>query len=501
MRELADLMNDALAERSGSLADLPVAQVGERLHRKVRFRRARRHTLEAGGATAACAVLGVATWFGANGSRQEPAPAVSPTASSTPTPSPSAAPSSTPTSAPVADDILGLPPTYALPAGLLEQTTPGWVLGIYASLPADFGEIEPGVDAVPNGAVNTVVLASPTGDLYRVVDLPEDTGVSLLRWDAGATTAVVRIDWAGDLGQGVEQRAVLDLVTGELTPTDLGLTGSDVFPNQYVGQAADGAELWTQAASTDAIVSDLFRVAGDGSPPEPVGLVGYQWLLDPTGRWLVSNVPSGISAAEPFALLDVVDGGATEVAYGVPGQACEMVGWLDPGELLAYCLDAADLGDGGYDPDEVHDPASLHAAYYRIEVASGGASATLLSRPSAGEPRPQTWHGGWAGPGTVAFTGTPDPVNDSGCADEAYLWTGTTLRPADIDPGATTFTFRSGQPLLVASDSGCDDTWTPVELRSYDAITGTTTLLAGVPAPTTEVPEWLSGLSSWVPAG
>ncbi|KQR17201.1 hypothetical protein ASF78_07830 [Cellulomonas sp. Leaf334] len=494
-------MNDALAERSGSLTDLPVAQVGDRLHRKVRFRRARRHTLEAGGATAAVAVLGTTTWLGLNGTRDEPAPAVSPTASSTPVPSPSLTPTPAPTSTPtpVADDILGLPPTYALPAGLLEQTTPGWVLGIYRSVSTDFLELEPGLDGVPNGAVNTVVLASPTGDLYRVVDLPEDMGVSLLRWEAGATTAVVRIDWDGDLGQGVEPRAVLDLVTGELTPTALGLEGSDLFPNEYVGQAADGVELWTEGASTDSIVSELYRVPGAGSAPQSVGLVGFRWLLDPTGRWLVTNVPSGISAAEPFALVDVVDGGRTEVDYGVPGQSCEVVGWLDPGELLAYCLDA---GDPGYEPDEVQDPASLNAAYYRVEVSPAGSTTTLLSRPAAGEPRPWTWEGGWAGPGTLAVVGTLSGVNDpSSCAADAYVWTGTSLRPTGIDPGETMFTFRSGQPLLVASQSGCTEMSTPVELRSYAAASGTTTLLAPAPPPTAEVPEWLSGLESWVPAG
>ena len=158
---------------------------------------------------AACAVLGATTWFGVNTFRQEPAPAVSPTAS--PSPSPTPTPSSTPTPTPsprrpVADEILGLPPTYALPAGGFEQTTPGWVLGIYGSLSTDFLEIEGGVDAVPNGVVNTVVLASPTGDLYRVLDLPDDMGVSLLRWEAGSTTAVVRS--AGTVTWGRASRPV-----------------------------------------------------------------------------------------------------------------------------------------------------------------------------------------------------------------------------------------------------------------------------------------------------
>ena len=152
MRDLADLMNDALTERAGSLADLPTAQVGDRLHRRVRFRRARRHTLEAGGATAACAVLGATAWFGVNGFRQEPVPAVSPTVS-TPAPSPSASPSQppSPSATPVAvtDEHPG-PPADLPDAGRAAGTDDaGWVLGIYRSTPADYSSDEPRFDERP----------------------------------------------------------------------------------------------------------------------------------------------------------------------------------------------------------------------------------------------------------------------------------------------------------------------------------------------------------------
>ena len=49
---------------------------------------------------------------------------------------------------------------------------------------------------------------------------------------------------------------------------------------------------------------------------------------------------------------------------------------------------------------------------------------------------------------------------------------GATLRPTGMDPGETIFRFRSGQPLLVESTSGCSGTETPVELRSFDAASG-----------------------------
>ena len=228
-----------------------------------------------------------------------------------------------------------------------------------------------------------------------------------------------------------------------------------------MGVAAGGVELWSVSTSTDAMTSDIYRVV-DGEAPQLVGGGGYQWLLDPTGRWMASNVPSAsVDQVEPFALLDVVDGGSTEISYGVPGQSCQVVGWLDPGEILAYCLDV-----GYTDIDGILDPASVHAAYYRIGVATGGSSTTLLSRPATGDPRPWTWRGGWAGSGTLAFVGTLGGVNDpGGCAEDTYLWTGTTLRPLGMDPGETIFRLRSGRPLLIESQSGCSGTSTPPSPR------------------------------------
>ena len=96
-------------------------------------------------------------------------------------------------------------------------------------------------DGVTDVVAHTVVLASPEGDLYRVVDLPADLNVSLLRWDAGSTTAVVRVDGERGTSQAVAERAVLDLVSGAVTPTELGLEGGGSYGHYYLGQAADGA--------------------------------------------------------------------------------------------------------------------------------------------------------------------------------------------------------------------------------------------------------------------
>ena len=89
----------------------------------------------------------------------------------------------------VLDEIPGLPPTQAMPPGLLERTTQGWVLTIYRSTPSNPSSDDDIYETDP--VVHTVVLVSPTGDRYRVADLPLDTRVHLLSWDAGGTTALV----------------------------------------------------------------------------------------------------------------------------------------------------------------------------------------------------------------------------------------------------------------------------------------------------------------------
>jgi len=499
-RDLADLMQASVHAREESISDLePSAGALAGTVRAIRRRRAVRHSFQGVGAAAVALAVAGGSWLVLEDTDPPipavtPSPAVTPTPSMTPSPSvtPSSAPtpSATSTAAPVAyDEILGLPPTRPLPPGLLERSTPGWVLAVYQSVTvADMqSTYESGDPALP--VVNTVVLVSPAGELYRVVDLPLRTDLSILRWEAGTTTAVVSVRSSDDPGLTEASRVVLDLTSGELTPTDLGLFSSEVYGNQYVGEAADGAELWTEAASTDAIVSNLYRVADDGGAPQLVGEVGGPWLLDPTGRWLVSDM-TGTAAAEPLALLDVVNGGRVDLSYGVPGQDCELVGWLDPGRLLAFCVD----------PDTSQtDSAAAHAAYYRIDVGPDGATATLLKQLGASDPHPTDggFSGEWAGSGAVAFAGAVGAL-DSECADDTYVWTGSSAVATSIAPGNSVFEIAPGEPLLVASTfGGCSGDIRAATLRSYDTGLGTSTVLAPEPA-TTGVQEWAVGLLTWV---
>ena len=319
------------------------------------------------------------------------------------------------------DEIPGLPPTRALPPGLLEQTTPGWVLTIYRSEPAGVEEAT-GVDSLPPAVAHTVVLVSPSGERYRVADLPHDMGVSLLRWTAGSSTAVVTVDWSGDLGKGSSTAAVLDLVTGEITWTELPFDALDAYTPQYIGEAADGAELWADGASTDATVSQVYRVTDDGA--QELGLVGDEWLLDPSRRWLAADANIDLDT-NTVHLIDVIGGEHVEHDFGVAGQRCDVVGWLDPGQLLAFCVDDS-LAVG-----EPVDPVTAHASWYRIDVSLSAATATLLARLGPSDPHPfRTWDGGWAASGVVAFSGATGDIGDPyQCAEDAYLWTGTAAVP------------------------------------------------------------------------
>jgi hypothetical protein len=368
-----------------------------------------------------------------------------------------------------------------MPPGLLQQTTPGWVLAIYRTTE---GERDP--DRDPVIVRNTVVLVSPAGESYRVLELPTDQWAELLRWEAGSTTAVV-----GMFGHGQPTdaaRAVLDLESGVLTPTELGLGTTELYANYYQGQAADGAELWTVVTGSDAFTSDVYRVT-ENADPELVGMIGLDGLLDPSRRWLVSNVPS-TEPVEPFALLDVVDGSRTEHSYGVPGQDCDVVGWLDPGQLLAFCLDA------GYREAGIADPVAAHAAYYRIDVSPSAATPTLLARLGPSDPRPQTWRGGWAAPGTLAFGATSAGLDDLvSCPEAVYLWSGQEAVLTAIPHGARSYSVDSGLPLPSSSATGCEGD--PETLQSFDPSTGASTVLAPEPLPAGDG-TGATGVASWV---
>ena len=207
----------------------------------------------------------------------------------------------------------------------------------------------------------------------------------------------------------------------------------------------------------------------------------------------MSNAPPDTFEDEPdpFALLDVVNGGRTDVPFGVPGQDCDAVGWLDPGQLLAFCLDVGSVEAG------IRDAAEAHAAYYRIDVDGTATSATLLVRLGPSEPWPWRWDGAWAAPGNVAFTAETTELGDVTGCDGPYLWNGSTVVPIDAPRGTEVFAHASGRVFLDGSTDGCSGGATPRSLAAYDIETEASTVILPPPSPTSDVPVWAFGLSSW----
>ncbi|MBO9556509.1 hypothetical protein [Cellulomonas sp.] len=477
-RDLIDLMHADVAARERSIAGTqPGHGVVAGVVRRVRRKRAVRHTLQSAGALVVVVALGGASWFGLRG-HETPEPAHTPT----PSVSPTTAPTPSPTSAPaVLDEIPGLPPTQALPPGLLQQTTPGWVLTIYRSEPLNYDTYGQAAPAL----VHTVVLVFPAGERYRVVDLPVEAAVSILRWDAGDATAVVNVEWMQEGGTGGSPRAVLDLTSGALTPTPVGVGDADGGPF-YQGVAADGAELWSDGLGSADEPTDLYRRTDDGAV-EQVGKVGYPMHLDPTGRRMVSVVGS---SHDRFALLDVVDGGRSELDFGVPGRWCDLVGWADAGSLLATCADP--------EPDAADYPARPNSTLVRVEVSGGATHATELKRYADDEPDPSSW-GGVASSGAYAAFTTVERGVDA-CAAGIAAWDGGAVVPIQGVTGQSYHLAAVAGLLYVESAPSCQEAVAST-LTAYDPGSGTSVVLAPVPAPTADVQGWMAGLTTWAVAG
>ncbi|GEK23097.1 hypothetical protein [Cellulomonas xylanilytica] len=449
-----------------------------RVVRSVRRRRTQRHAVQSVVGVAAAGAVGVAGWAGLSRvSPPTPADTPSPSVSTTPSPTSTTTPTPTPTPTVPQEEIVGLPPTRPMPPGMLEQTTAGWVLAIYQSTPGPAGDpVEP--------LVNSVVLASPAGELYRVVDLPLDLGVELVRWDPGSTTALVRVLSPGDSAPAISVRSVLDLTTGEIQHDDRGFP-SDTY---YQGTTATGAELWAQSIATDAVASELYSVQGDGTPAL-LGVIGYAMALDPTGRRVVT--PEGTFSKTSFSLIDVVAGGQTVHEYGLPGTMCDPVGWLDPDAFLAYC---ADTNDG-----DLATNAAAHPAWYRVDVGGASPTTTFLGAADPAELRPQAWSGTWISSGVIAFDGSTETLRGwTGCNDNPYLWQAGSVTPLRGENDTAGRMSSHGGLLYAELWTACDDDGPPGHVSTLAGSRWTDLLPA--PSPTVEVPEWLWGVGSWVVA-
>ena len=284
----------------------------------------------------------------------------------------------------------------------------------------------------------------------------------------------------GDLGQDIEPRAVLDLVTGELTPTDLRLDDERVLEEKR--RTAPSSGRWRRAPTGPRRTSSGSSTGARRSWWAPSGLSrcsirpGDDGVRRPLGhgRHGRPGRPARRDRRRPHR--DRLRGS---------GQSFEIVGWSSPA--------APGVLPGRRDlSGDIDDPAALHAAYFRIDVAPEGSLRHVLSRPGTGDPRPWTWQGGWAGPGTLGVVGTLGGVLDpGGCAEDVYVWTGATLRPTGHGSRRDDLQFPVGvAPAARSSRSRAAAARRRPSSSDLDAASGTTTLLAPVPPPTAEVPEW-----------
>ncbi|MBF0688111.1 MAG: hypothetical protein IR158_10170 [Cellulomonas sp.] len=280
----------------------------------IRRRRRRRHAGEVLGVGAAVVVLGATGWLGLQRDRTVQPADPTPTATSEPTggATPDAA------SAPTATGLL---PALVLPAGTLQAATPGWVLTTQA--PTYWLADRTGVSGP---TANVVDLVSPAGERYRVLDLPTDRPVSVVRWEAGSTQAlVVTTD-----EERVRHGATLDLLTGGITLV-AGLAGVDT----HVGRTAADEDLWASSTSSPLLVHDGTRAVRE-LPPLTLP------VLDAAGSRVaglggVPGADAGDGDPGSPVVVDVASGAVTVVPAPVDGT-CEPFGWSGT-EVLLSCWD------------------------------------------------------------------------------------------------------------------------------------------------------------------
>lgn len=460
MTDVHDLLartHDALGETGTVLDDAR----HEALLTGIRRRRRRRHAAETLGVAALAVVLGAGGWLGLQGDgTPQPAESTAPTAEATP--APTAAP--TGAAAPVpAPDAPGLVPASVLPPGTLEAATPGWVLTTQRPV---YLSGDPVTDSDPTAHV--VDLVSPTGERYRVVDLPTDRWTAVVRWDAGSTQALVRTSG----GDGRDQGATLDLTTGALTPLD----GLDEVSG-YVGRTGQGLDLWTTYTG-DVLVHDGQSVVRQLQPVDDA-------VIDRTGLLLAGTGPvPGADAGDGDPGVPVVVDVRTGAVTAVPAaDTCRPFGWSGS-EVLLTCWEIT--------PEGPRATGSL-----RYDTATPGAAPRALA--VEGDIVGPTGRGAELPDGRVVATGDPylECTDGWGVVDPAA---GTFTRgplPGDRTPSVVDA--LDGAVYLTTVDQ-CSGDGGPLDLHRVDLATGATVELSGVPGTTDLPPDavWISAMTSWV---
>ncbi|WP_421735644.1 hypothetical protein [Cellulomonas sp.] len=481
--DLGRLLEQAATDlgRSQEPAD---AGTMRRLAVRVRRRHVARHATQSAAVVAIIGVLGTAAWAGLL-RHDVPHPAVPAPTTTAPAPTttapaptspPAPSPSATAATEPAASvQVPGVPTLTPAPDGLLDRTGPGWVLANFRPQTLQHAYEDGLVEA------NVLVLISPTGERYRLVDLPLDEDVLLATWTPGSATAVVTTGPGGPA-----HRAVVDLRTGTVTVDDRGMPAG----LGYLGRAGDGSELWTQTGSDGAgAATSLYAVGATGpgrllsdDAPDASGA-----LVDPTGEWLAVAYDTRFATSTAgVAVYDIARGAF--VWRPVGAGTCEPVAWLDGRHLLVRCTQS----EGG----------SGASVLYLLDARFGDVS--VQQTLTEGDVVPVFGFGTWVGGETVVFAGrrTLDP---SACGDGLYSWSDHVAGPLPRVPPENpshSWTPDTWTPVAVdglvyvASTGGCvSGDLMPTELSVVDPASGGVTLLSPRPDG-----DWGRSLATWVVA-
>ena len=465
--ELRNLLGQARDELGAP--HQPLDDLGwSRVVRAVRRRRTQRHAVESVVGVAAAGAVAVAGWAGLT-HQAPPPPAHTPSPTANTTPSPTSTPSTTPTptatTAPIPTSSPGLPPSLPLPAGVLEDASTGWVLAVHrpAWLPVDDSADERTVVA------NVVYLVAPTGERYRLLDLPLEPRTDVLHWRAGDTRALVATTQADG---SMPRPGMLDLRDGTLTPV------STPESSWYAGTTASGSHLWVTDTG-DEPRTRLVETDDSGAQIDrgPSGDVVH---LDPTGRrvaWLRPDT-SGTT------VLDLQTGERHDVLPMDRPWPCRPVSWVDATQLLLTCADYSDGSDG------------MTGAVYRVDATRADATPSLVASaarygglPSTGEP---------LGDGRVAAVmsrGSDCPAGVSVLAGTEHT---ALALPADFSHHISVEDGR----IYVASFPGCSGDLVPTTLSVFGLDGQGVVELGPLPDPPANDPSgaerrWTDTLTSW----
>ncbi|GEL96392.1 hypothetical protein CCO02nite_30500 [Cellulomonas composti] len=481
----------------------PAAGALARTVAAVRARRRRRHAGEvlAVAATAAVVAVGIAA-----GGSSAPAPAgpttsSEPSVSATPTPRPTPTPGPSLAPMPGAEEIaagLGLPASVPAPADLWDRVGAGWVLAVYRPT-WELG------DGETHWLRNTLMLAAPTGELYRVLELPLDRAVEVVRWEPGDTRALVAISVIDGQMTQTAARGWLDLRTGELTvdPGDMQAASDGCLPQpSFRWTDHDGNEVWgvTYCQTGGGGGGELMILRPDGTQVRTItlGELWYDARLDPTGHRIA--VPRDDDAdGVAFDVVDLDSGEATRHEYGVPDRYCQVVSWRTDTALLVTCQARR------WEFGEQADPEADDLETWEVSV-EGAAPRRIMGEAVA--PVLEVWSGLPVGDGGVALAGPAVGTRaDARCTEGAYLLTGDEFHALPPQGADRVTVLGAAGGLVYAVSSACPDdpmTTAPYELSVWD----TTRSPAGdepahvlLPAPLPGPAQLSDGLESWAVAG